>query len=197
LNLNRSVLKEFYKDNFQIIMNKELEQSYHQLIETKQTFLKRIKEKTLEQQMFKPNEEGWNMVEIFEHILLSEGGILGYFKKRPPAETEYKVDLKSKVAYSVLSQFYKLPSKVKVPVKGLTPNGDTSLEKLIQQSDKNNDVIRAILVDFPSEKLKYSVFKHPVSGAMTMRNTIDFFTNHILHHVHQLNRLEKHANYPK
>ncbi|MGK0388275.1 MAG: hypothetical protein ACI94Y_001003 [Maribacter sp.] len=178
-------------------MNKELEQSYHQLIETKQTFLKRIKEKTLEQQMFKPNEEGWNMVEIFEHIQLSEGGILGYFKKRPPAETEYKVDLKSKVAYSLLSQFYKLPSKVNVPVKGLTPKGNTPLENLIQQSDSNNDIIRVIIIDFPLEKLKYSVFKHPVSGAMTMQNTIDFFTNHILHHVHQLNRLEKHANYPK
>lgn len=178
-------------------MNKELEQSYHQFIETKKAFLKRINEKTLEQQMFKPNEEGWNMVEIFEHILLSEGGILGYFKKRPPAETEYKVSLKSKVTYAVLSQFYKLPTKVKVPVKGLDPQGKTSLDKLIEQSDKNNDVIQSILVDFPSEKLKYSVFKHPVSGTMTMKNTIGFFTNHIVHHVHQLNRLEKHINYPK
>lgn len=178
-------------------MNKELEQSYHQLIETKKAFLKRIKEKTVEQQAFKPDESSWSMVEVFEHILLSEGGILKYLKKRPPAETEYKVGLKSKIAYAAAAQFYKSSGKVKVPIKGLTPEGKRSLDDLIQESDENNAFIHSIIVDFPEEKLKYSVFKHPVSGAMTMQNTIKFFNNHIVHHVHQLNRLEKHAHYPK
>lgn len=178
-------------------MNKDLKQSYQQFINTKRTFLGLIKEKTQEQQTFKPSEDEWNMLEVLEHILISEGGILGYFKKNPPAETEYKVGLKSKMAYALLAKLYKSSKKVKAPIKILNPKGDKSLKELLGQADKYNILLQSIIMDFPEEKLKYSVFKHPVSGAMTMQNTIDFFTNHILHHLHQLNRLEKHANYPK
>ena len=70
------------------------------------------------------------------------------------------------------------------------------MDELLEQSKENNEVFRKILEDFPDDKLKYSVFKHPVSGGMSMQHTVDFCNIHMVHHSHQLDRIEGHVNYP-
>lgn len=177
-------------------MNSGLKSSYERLIETKKKFIDRVNGKTIEQQNFKPSDSAWNMIEVMDHILVSESRILEYLKKNPPHETEYKVNLKSKLAYKALAVFYKSAGKVKMPIKGLGPLG-LEWDALLEKSSTNDIYLKTILDDFPNEKINHSVFKHPVSGAMTLENTIDFFTNHFLHHFHQLNRIEKHSDYPR
>lgn len=178
-------------------MIKELEQPYQQFLSTKKQFLDRINAASKEQQLFKPSEDSWSMVEVLEHILLSESGVLGFMKKYPPAQSAFKVNLKSRILYKLLAKLYKSGKKVKVPAKFLNPTGGKSLASLLEESQGNNEFLSGILKDFPEEKLKYSAFKHTVSGGMTIGNTIEFFENHIIHHSHQLDRLEKHPNYPR
>ena len=178
-------------------MNYKLEKSYQHFIETKKRFVDKNANKTAEQQSFKSSEDEWSMLEVMEHILISEGGILKLFEKYPPLESTYKMSLKSKATNFMLSKLYKSSKKVKLPMKSLAPKGNQPFGEMLQQSNGYNEAFLAHIKGFPDDKMKLSVFKHPVSGGMTMENTIDFLSDHIVHHLHQLDRIIAHHQYPK
>lgn len=178
-------------------MNKQLAASYTEFEKVKEQFTQRIVDKTEEQRLFQPAEDAWSMLGVLEHIVIAEMGILGFLKKNPPSESTYKIGIKNKISYKLLVKFFQSSGKVKTPVKGLDPTGEKSLEELLVQTQKNSLAIKKILEDFPENKLKYSVFKHPIAGGMSMQHTVDFCKNHMIHHSHQLDRIEGHVNYPK
>jgi len=178
-------------------MNKELESSFIQFQKTKEQFIQRILSRTEEQQLFESAEGVWNMMGIFEHIMNAEAQILAFMTKYPPLKSTHKIRLKDKIAYQFLLGFFKAHGKVKAPNENLNPSGEKSWDELLKQSQDNNEGLKNILENFKEEHLKHSVFKHPIAGRMTMRHTIDFWKNHIIHHSHQLDRIEAHPNYPK
>jgi len=178
-------------------MDNQLEKCFKELIDTKEKWNRRLSNKTVQQLNFKPGDKGWSMLEVYDHILISEEKILLLFEKRPPSETTYKVKKMDKFKNVLLSRLYKSAFRVNMPMDSLAPRGFDSLEELKNMSAGYDKQLKIVLDNFPSEKLKMSVFKHPVSGGMTMSNTIDFFNNHYKHHFHQLDRIEKHPDYPK
>ncbi len=172
-------------------MNKKLEIKYNEFLSMKKRFMDRLEKNTLEQNQFKSSPTEWSPLEVLEHIQISENGILKFFQKYNPAESKHKPKGKDKVINFLLSKLYRSSYKVKVPVKGLDPTGKKSLEELKKESEITKEKLKQYLENLPDEKINYSVFKHPVSGGMTMESVVAFWTNHVLHHLHQLDRIEK------
>ncbi len=178
-------------------MNNTLNQKLNSLINIRKSFLERINNYSEEQLLFKINNNEWNILEVLDHVSLSEKLVIKLFKKYPPAETKYKVTLSSKLKNKALSLFYKSSKKVKMPMNTLAPRGNVSLGDLNQEMEDQFSSLQEYCENHPEEKMNYSVFKHPVSGGMTMENTVQFFEQHIIHHIHQLNKIEKDSNFPK
>ncbi len=176
-------------------MNKKLEQAYQNWVATKTKFIQRLERMTPSQLIFQSDENEWSPLLVLDHIIVSENKVILRLQENSDQQKTEKVGIKSRLANAALAQFYKSGKKVKMPIKGLEPSGN-NLEHLKQTSNHNNESMHTMIQGFPEHKLRSSVFKHPVSGHMTMQHTIEFLENHILHHVHQLNRIERHANYP-
>ncbi len=177
-------------------MHKELDVPYKNFVKIKEQFVQRLKENTIDQNSFKPSNGEWSNLEVFEHIQIAEDGILDFFKRFPPSASQYQVKWLDKLKDFGLSKLYKSAYKVKVPIKSLDPKGNKKLEDLIKESNQAANELQSILIEFPIEKLNYSVFKHPVAGGMSMKAVIKFWENHVLHHNHQLDRIAANKNYP-
>jgi hypothetical protein len=175
----------------------QLEAPYKQYNGVRETFFERIAALLPTQQAFRPDKEEWNHLQVMEHIVTSEATLLAFFNKYDPALTERKVGLKNKAANLALTQFYRSAKKVKMPAGLPTPTGEQSVEDMLRQAQEVMQGFTVFVEAFPENKINYSVFKHPVSGGMSMKATIEFLGNHILHHNHQLDRIAGHPDFPK
>lgn len=137
-------------------------------------------------QQFNFAEGEWNMLQVVEHILTAETGILAFFKKYDPATTTRKPGFTSWMKSKVLNIWMKSPIKAKIPDQRLSPKGDKPLEDMIVQWETVRDGLSVILDNFPDEKMNYSVFKHPIAGPLTMPQTLKFMILHIERHTNQI-----------
>lgn len=178
-------------------MHPALEKEFKRFQTVKKEFIDRIEQCSETQRTFKPSAGEWSLLEVFEHIQISEKGILAFFKKYPPHESKFKIKTKNKFYFFLLTLFFKSGKKVKMPAAGLAPTGQKNWEELKISSSKTQEELLEFLKGFPQEKLSYSVFKHPVSGGMNMESAVAFFANHVIHHTHQLKRIQKSTSFPK
>jgi hypothetical protein len=89
--------------------------------------------------------------------------------------------------------------KVKVPngVEDLASTKIGDFETIKNEWQQTSQQFEAYLTAFPTEKLTYSVFKHPLGASFTLSQTLDFCTTHIYHHTKQIERIKADANFPK
>ncbi len=178
-------------------MNKALAKRFDELERQTDKFLSIVAAQTPEQQRFRPSEFEWSMLEVVEHLVTSEIGINKFFKKYTPDGSTRKMQLKNYLASWLVQVMLYLPIKFPAPPKLKPPQGNTSLEDWQVLWKSQRSIFNEMLENFPEDKLNYSVFKHPRSGAMDIKNTIDFMKNHVIHHIYQLRRIQKHKDFPK
>ncbi len=167
----------------------KLEVVYNEYKEAKGKFLERLSEFSEEERTFKPSEKEWSMNEVLEHLLISETLILQRFEKNPPKESTYKIGISGKAKAMMMRQFMKSSRKVAAPLDTLAPMGGKNYEELSGAFLACSAGLKKYLDDFPQEKMKVSVFKHPIAGGLNMVGTLHFFHDHIIHHGHQVERI--------
>jgi uncharacterized damage-inducible protein DinB len=177
-------------------MNKTLLKKFNDLEHQTGKFLNIISEHSVEQQRFRPSEYEWAMIDVVEHLATSEKGINKFFQKYKPENTTRKMKLKNHVASALMQTALYFPTKFPAPAALKPPQGDTTLEEWKVYWTNERSVFKEMLERFPKEKMPYSVFKHPRSGPMDMKNVIDFMKNHVIHHIYQLNRIKKSKGFP-
>lgn len=179
-------------------MENTIAKEWKKLNKAKAAFAKKIDGASAKQLSFKPTPEHWNTLEVIEHLLIVEEGILSFFKRYPPLQSTRIPTFSQKVKSWMINYVYKLPAiKVKAPVKSIEPKGGLSFAYLEEAWKNAHSALEDIANEQPKDRLKYSVFKHPVSGGMTMQQTIKFIGSHIDNHRHQVDRIQKEAHYPK
>ena len=174
------------------------QQKLAQLNEVKTEFLNIVRQATPEQRRFKPTPESWCMLEVLEHIVVSESGAVRFMKKRGTLPSSAFNRFKGKFRAALLMAFMRSSFKVKAPkgVPGLVPKEITPLEELLPMWDVQKDELVDYLDNFSPEHQHHFVFKHPLSGKLTLAQTLDFFREHIVHHLSQLKRIRASANFP-
>lgn len=178
-------------------MNHTLLKKFESLEAEKQKLLDLVGAHSQAQQQFRPSEYEWSMLDVIEHLVGAERGTNLFFRKYPPNEATRSMKLKNHF-YSMLTQLALMsPFKFPAPGKLKPPQGNTSLEEWKTKWKGERVVLKEILANFPDEKIKFSVFKHPGSGPMDMGNVIVFLKNHVKHHIYQINRIKKSKGFPK
>lgn len=174
-------------------MNTQLQRKFDELEAKKAAFLQLISTATQEQRLYKPTEKAWCMLQVGHHALLAEAGAANFMLTRQPMNVSRWQKIKSRMNSLMLTVFLKSPLKFKAPKVVLPPAEEQllPLEQLEIQWAEARQQLLQYLGNFDETKLSYSVFKHPFVGPLTIAQTLDFMTEHISHHIPQLERLKR------
>jgi DNA-binding FrmR family transcriptional regulator len=171
-------------------MTKSIETKLHDLTEAKQQALQYFEGLSTEQINSAPEGE-WSMVQVIEHILMSEGGTLGYMMKKTSSGFDVldRVGEQERLAENMLVKRLDSGERYKAPAVLPDPAGGASLEELSTKWEKLRGQLNAFISSVPEEYYDRLIFKQPAAGMITLNGTMDFLNSHLRHHFVQLERL--------
>jgi hypothetical protein len=180
-------------------MHPVLQKRFTTLEQRKQLFMNVLETSTEQQYTFKPTAEAWNMLEVAQHLIKAERGLLALALKSVDVG---EPNMRSRLGYWFVVAAFKTPLKVKVPErvkKAAEPKTGEVLElREIQDTwGTTRGQLRSYLENQPASALPKPVTRHPFVNPMTLGQMLSFFDVHIAHHRHQLNRLQNAEGFPK
>lgn len=175
-----------------IMMHPELQYFWQKMEAEKKNFISTINAAGAELQEYKPSAGSWNMLQVLEHMVITEKLSIRYLVTKGLLKSKKAGGKWHLIRDLYLSFMLKSPLKFKVPeVKGIKPKGETQKEVLFQEWDNCRRQLQSFLEEFPEDKLNDLIFRHPVAGWLNIGGTLRFFTDHITHHRKQLSRIRK------
>ena len=142
-----------------------------------------------------PTPETWSLCQVFEHLLQSETGTLGYMLKKSSSGWETLEDEGDEQQHNgkALSARLQSDEKYKAPAILPEPPNTTTLASFENDwpvlRQKLNAFVHAVDPQF-HHKL---VFKQPFAGMLTLPHTTAFLANHFRHHIPQIETILQHV----
>ena len=161
--------------------------------------LQMVKPLSRKQQNFKPDANSWSMLQMFRHMMQSEGQINKYLRKKIlGVETTDKAGIGAWLRSIILNTAMRLPIKYKVP-DAIKVDLDESYEyeKLSVEWKSLRKEIRDFLEDIDEETCRKEIFRHPVMGRMSILQGLAFMQVHLARHTQQVERIMHHPDFPK
>lgn len=154
------------------------------------SLIHKLSKVTKTRQHYSESETSWSILNIVEHIVLSEEASLDYVQKKLSNPDQLKsVELISWVKILLMKMVLKFNMKFKAPnhVNPLEKNG-SNLESLADRWEfVRNRLIE--LSETDSKNLAKGILRHPYAGMMNFSQLVAFFETHFEHHLGQINRL--------
>jgi hypothetical protein len=136
----------------------------------------------------KPGPDNWSLLEIVQHLVLSEREVLQDLPE-PKELTARKRGFRARLAYAMVLAVLRWNIPAPVPSDAMVPDGNTSLSEMHHQWDENLGWLRAYLDSIGAEDLQDAVFNHPIVGPMTVAQTIHLAKLHFDVHLRQIKKL--------
>jgi len=183
-------LKQYFHPSKSSQMNQNLELLLNEFEAEKSNFTSLVEGFSREQRTIKP-ENGWNMLQVMEHIIWSEKGTLEYMKRKtqaPWADIEKTTDEENKRSAQLNAALIS-DKQWKAPDVLPSPTGAQSFENMSSYWENVRNEYVAFLADLDTNYHHRLIFKHPLSGRLNLYQTMEFLNSHIAHHVHQIKRI--------
>ena len=172
-------------------MHTELLSRWKQLQASKQALETAIANSTCDAH-FQP-ADGWSIAQVVEHLIASEGGTLGYMKKKSSggwdaleeAATEHHEKSTAINARLESDERYKAPDVLP------EPGNTTSIEDLLQKWNALREELEVFLLTIESPHFNKLVFRQPAAGMLTILHALEFMDAHLRHHLPQIKRLQQ------
>ena len=151
--------------------------------------LKDYSEKSLNE---KPGEGKWSVMQIMHHLILAEGGSIGYVKKKLSFNpTLEKAGLKASLNRFIVINYLKLPFKVKAPdgIGGANLPEHSNFWETAKLWKQQRQELQEYLISLPDDFYDKELYKHPASGKMKLVGMLDFFEQHFKRHRKQINKI--------
>lgn len=173
-------------------MSEKLEPYSDRLFAAKASFLEKMESVSAENRTRSP-ESGWNMLQVMEHVIVSDRGTYEYLKRKtqapaaeiPPASEETRTNSEG-LQNALLSE-----KRWKMPEVLPAPTGAQSYDNLLKFWDQLYTEYHRFLSELDPDYYQRQVFKHPIAGRLDLFQTIEFQINHLVHHGYQLERIKK------
>lgn len=147
---------------------------------------------------FRKSPEKWNILQILDHLMISEKLTVVYIKRKTSSGKEFeKSGVQTKFRILVLKLAFVLPFKYKAPKVADTTGKDPDFEELTSGWKQIRKDTRELIQNLDDDTLKCEIFKHPIVGMLNMKQTLKFFEIHFNHHKKQIFELINHPLYPK
>ena len=135
---------------------------------------------------------GWSAVQVLEHIFASETGTLGYMRKKSSSgwealELTGEDQVKASTALNLRLQS---SERFAAPDVLAPPPGDTGFSQLVSAWDGLRIEMYHFFDEIQPVFYDRLVFRQPNAGMLNVIQTIEFLSNHIRHHIPQLERIK-------
>lgn len=172
------------------MMNDVLAQQFQTLEKQRAEFLASLKKYSWEKLNSAPAGR-WSVNQVLAHLITSEKLSVQYMQKKALGinETTDTTWLEEVRMFAIIVS-QRLPLRYKAPklVVERTPNYP-AFEALMMDWDLARTELKSLLETIPGALIKRKIYKHPVAGRINIQHAMLFFSEHIIHHQHQLNRL--------
>ena len=168
-----------------------LDHTFQNLERQKADLLAAFASLPLSQLHFQPNPASWSALQVLDHLQKTEHGITDAVVGNLPNPQEQPFSDRLKT--TLLRGLFLLPSRVKAPGSAvqILPGDDLELPVVVERWAGTRRRLADLIASFPPPTLYLGVFRHPVSGWMTVGQTLHFLSAHIVHHNYQLRRLAR------
>lgn len=171
-------------------MNQELKSAWLRMEQSKENFLKLL-EGWSSDQLSRAPEDGWNALQVVEHLVMSEHGTLSYVQRKmqaPPQELEIAGEVEAGTSRN-LNLALKSDERWQAPPVLAPPSGDHSIDSLLTSWSDIRKNWEKLLNEIDDDYLDKKLFRHPLAGRLTLTQTLSFVEHHVIHHVHQIRRI--------
>jgi uncharacterized damage-inducible protein DinB len=143
-----------------------------------------------------PAPGSWSIAQVVEHLTLAEELTAKSLRNPRPVERRGSGLLASLRLQVIRLLFGKPFVRARVPARALLPEGSASLDALEHRWLEAAADIEAFLRDLPAERQHERLFRHPVTGWLTLRQMLQFHLAHIGHHARQIARIMRSPGFP-
>jgi len=163
---------------------------FEKLETQKQDVLADIARLSPTQLRFRPEQTAWSVSEVIDHLVKVEKALLEAARGQLPNGTPLKFN--DRVGALFIIGIMQLPMRVKVPASAsmVLPEATADTSEIAMRWSAVREEMAEMLRSLRPEQLRCGLFRHPVSGWMTMARALAFLSAHLRHHDYQLNRLK-------
>lgn len=176
-----------------------LEKEFTRLEQQLDHLLSLVKPLSNQQQNFKPDPGTWSILQVFRHMMQSEGQINKYLRKKiQGVETTPKAGILSALRSAVLNAAMRLPLRYRVP-DAIKVDLEERYEYEMLATDWRaiRKEIRDFLETIDEAVARKELFRHPSVGRMTIEQGMTFMQVHLERHTHQVERLMARQDFPR
>jgi len=137
---------------------------------------------------FRPEGKGWCALDVVQHLVLVEEGVVGYARKKLQAPAQ-PVSFVDRAKLALLVGLLKAPTRVRAPVPQVVPVETLPLAELRPRWERVRKELREVLAELQGERLRTMLFRHPVGGPLDAVGTLTFLDEHAKHHDAQIRRI--------
>lgn len=162
----------------------------------KSAFLDSLSAGSPERLAFRANGAGWNVLDVVQHLVLVEEGVLAYARKKLLAPPQ-PISIVDRAKLALLVGFLRSPLRFRAPVAQVVPSETLPLETSVDRWDRSRRELRALLLGLPEERRAALFFRHPVAGGLDPAGTLVFLNEHARHHEAQVRRIGRAPGAPR
>jgi len=137
---------------------------------------------------FKAEPKKWSIVEVVEHLVIAEQGLLKGLLTNIPVST-LDPAAKTPEKHQIVIKVMERDIEVDVPHESLEPHGRTPLADLLDQWNDIRAKLPGLLAEITPEKIDDPVFQHPYGGPLDIADTLQFFEVHFDNHMRHIDRI--------
>lgn len=138
----------------------------------------------------RPMDGGWSALQVLDHLVRTESGICEVMAQG--ANEPRRIGVRDRVGFALVERVFRSRRRVRVPrsVEDIVWPGE---ELDFREVERRWDSVRSELAGVvePRTGCSGGVFRHPVSGWMTLEQVLRFFSVHMVHHEFQLERIRE------
>lgn len=139
----------------------------------------------------RPSPEAWSVLEIMQHLMVSESRSLGYVKKKTSyPDALKKAGLLARLRTAGLRFFLWMPLKFKAPaiVNQDHFHENANLQDLSASWRTSRGELSHFLENIQPDWVEKEIYRHALAGRMTISGMLAFFSEHFIRHRRQIYR---------
>lgn len=177
-------------------MQHDLERRLDDMDDWKDALLGSLAIESAERLAFRPEGKSWCALDVVQHLVLVEEGVVGYARKKLQAPPQPVPGL-DRAKLALLALVLRSPLRFRAPVPAVIPEETFPLAELSTRWEKVRGELREVLGSLPEERRRTLLFRHPAGGALDPAGTLLFIEEHAKHHDTQIRRTWRAPGCPK
>jgi uncharacterized damage-inducible protein DinB len=172
--------------------------AFRMLQPQKEFFLGELSPWNSGQLRFSCKPESWSALQVLDHVVRTERGILSEMQKN--VQRCERVPVVQRLRSDLLIQLMRSPARVQVPrpvARFILPGDALDLAELTAAWNDSQAKLSQWAGQVREEETAYAAFRHPASGWMSALQGVLFLAAHARHHRYQLGRIRRSAGWKR